>query len=372
MPPSSQPHLTTCWGHTRGRLLTLLDAADGVFQLSRGGAPQPRQAHPVQGTLHRAGQQFDLQSTPGGRGAIGFSAASMARLPQFPGTFGRKKRGTTEFPTSHMLGCPPPPPGPFNAVSLSHPLFWLGGHKKQVFFVKQGKTIKTEQQATGNLKLGLRLDIVDESRGRFCNDPPPSIRPIVPTMNTSASTQCDDGAAHKHRDDIGAIPTNTREWYLTHALQTSPDLLVMTHTPHPQAHRLARMVSDERSARHAHSPGPAAEAGSPQQQRVASPAEQRAASPAQQRAAVSPQQEHQRAAASPSPRGAEEERARREEETERRRMEEMRAAEEARAEAEEARRRADAARRLADSQTTPQSTPSRPADVSTMGSSRTR
>ena len=53
---------------------------------------------------------------------------------------------------------------PFYSSMLSHlskPLFLLGGRKLQVFFVKQGKTIKTEQQATGNLKLGLRLDIVD-------------------------------------------------------------------------------------------------------------------------------------------------------------------------------------------------------------------
>ena len=38
---------------------------------------------------------------------------------------------------------------------------YKGHYIEQLFYIKQGKTIVTEEQASGNLKLGLRLDIPD-------------------------------------------------------------------------------------------------------------------------------------------------------------------------------------------------------------------
>mmetsp|Transcript_30649 Transcript_30649/g.77549 ORF Transcript_30649/g.77549 Transcript_30649/m.77549 type:complete len:297 (-) Transcript_30649:105-995(-) len=49
-------------------------------------------------------------------------------------------------------------------LNLAKLIPYKGHYIEQVFFVKQGKTIKTEQQATGNLKLGLRLDISEQPR----------------------------------------------------------------------------------------------------------------------------------------------------------------------------------------------------------------
>ena len=39
---------------------------------------------------------------------------------------------------------------------------YKGHYIEQLFYIKQGKTIVTDDQASGNLKLGLRLDIPDD------------------------------------------------------------------------------------------------------------------------------------------------------------------------------------------------------------------
>uniref|UniRef100_A0A7S0TLK2 C2 domain-containing protein n=1 Tax=Hemiselmis andersenii TaxID=464988 RepID=A0A7S0TLK2_HEMAN len=82
-------------------------------------------------------------------------------------------------------------------LNLAKLIPYKGHYIEQVFFVKQGKTIKTEQQATGNLKLGLRLDISEQPRSPGAEQPR---SPVAEVRQEAAAAAVEDAAAKAARE----------------------------------------------------------------------------------------------------------------------------------------------------------------------------